>query len=200
MLSIGIPIGIPEGLLPTPEADMATTTRRFAFKNAFKQDFRLGLQFDLFRWRVPKKGLALYHLVPEDLLGHELEHVRFIRGHVTYMVLELHSGKDTKCTLVSCIFKELLAKHEISETIDKIMKYCMRSGVGLEFNNIGAKGKRVFINTQLYDVIYRACRKLHKQVGEVGFEDAVARALKHAPNKKGGYRFKVIEIIHCQWF
>ncbi|KAG1690269.1 hypothetical protein GQR58_007619 [Nymphon striatum] len=109
MLSIGIPIGIPEGLLPTPEADMATTTRRFAFKNAFKQ----------------------------DLLGHELEHVRFIRGHVTYMVLELHSG---------------------------------------------------------------ACRKLHKQVGEVGFEDAVARALKHAPNKKGGYRFKVIEIIHCQWF
>ncbi|KAG1656722.1 hypothetical protein GQR58_023778 [Nymphon striatum] len=71
----------------------------------------------------------------------------------------------------------------------------MRSGVGLEFNNIGAKGKRVFINTQLYDVIYRACRKIHKQVGEVGFEDAVARALKHAPNKKGGYRFKVIEII-----
>ncbi|KAG1650789.1 hypothetical protein GQR58_027737 [Nymphon striatum] len=45
-----------------------------------------------------------------------------------------------------------------------------------------------------------ACRKIHKQVGEVGFEDAVARALKHAPNKKGGYRFKVIEIIHCQWF
>ncbi|KAG1656723.1 hypothetical protein GQR58_023778 [Nymphon striatum] len=41
----------------------------------------------------------------------------------------------------------------------------------------------------------RACRKIHKQVGEVGFEDAVARALKHAPNKKGGYRFKVIEII-----
>ncbi|KAG1656721.1 hypothetical protein GQR58_023778 [Nymphon striatum] len=36
----------------------------------------------------------------------------------------------------------------------------------------------------------RACRKIHKQVGEVGFEDAVARALKHAPNKKGGYRFK----------
>ncbi|KAG1652725.1 hypothetical protein GQR58_026125 [Nymphon striatum] len=81
------------------------------------------------------------------------------------------------------------------------MKYCMRSGVGLKFNNIGAKGKRVFINTQLYDVIYRkfsvvslsgigACRKIHKQVGEVGFEDAVARALKHAPNKKGGYRFK----------
>ncbi|KAG1673031.1 SprT-like domain-containing protein Spartan [Nymphon striatum] len=51
---------------------------------------------------------------------------------------------------------------------------------------------------EFYEIVFdlvpylseRACRKIHKQVGEVGFEDAVARALKHAPNKKGGYRFK----------
>ena len=40
-------------------------------------------------------------------------------------------------------------------------------------------------------IITEACRKIHKEREET-IEGAIGKALKDAPSKKGGYRYKVI--------
>lgn len=40
-----------------------------------------------------------------------------------------------------------------------------------------------------------ACQKIHTDSKEVKFEDTVASILEHAPNKLGGYRWKVLATV-----
>ena len=44
-----------------------------------------------------------------------------------------------------------------------------------------------------------ACQKLHANIREQEFEEALSESLKHAPNRKGGYRFKLGIIVSSRY-
>ena len=59
------------------------------------------------------------------------------------------------------------------------------------FTGLYNDSTRIFVSFVVCMVITEACRKIHKEREET-IADAIGKALKDAPSKKGGYRYKVI--------
>ncbi|XP_045131047.1 2-aminomuconic semialdehyde dehydrogenase-like isoform X2 [Portunus trituberculatus] len=81
--------------------------------------------------------------------------------------------------------------HSLGDAVRRIFKKLGTNSVWSFYSLKGKKGKLPFSDLPICKVIIRACMRTYKEAKTSAVEHQISEALKHAPKRKGGQKYKV---------
>ncbi|KAK3868237.1 hypothetical protein Pcinc_003932 [Petrolisthes cinctipes] len=86
-----------------------------------------------------------------------------------------------------------LGGHSLGNTVRRIFRQLGTNSVWSYYSLKGKKGKKAFADIPLCSVVIKACLTSYTKAKMSEVEDEISEALKHAPKRKGGSKYKESE-------
>ncbi|CAB4020504.1 Hypothetical predicted protein, partial [Paramuricea clavata] len=109
--------------------------------------------------------------------------------------MEVLCGKLEQVAFTKTLVNYFAAQcgHTCGDTVRRIMAKLGTNKLWSLFSFKGRKGKQAFKSLKLCNIIIKACMRSHQKATELSVEEHISETLKHAPNKPGGSRYRVVD-------
>lgn len=98
------------------------------------------------------------------------------------------ADKEFKIKLTQ--YLSALGGHNLGDAVRRIFQKLGTNNVWSSYSLKGRKGKQAFTELPLYRIVIRVCLKSFANSKESEVDNEISEALKHAPKRKGGPRYK----------
>ncbi|XP_064107049.1 uncharacterized protein LOC135216035 [Macrobrachium nipponense] len=88
------------------------------------------------------------------------------------------------------LYLSSLGGHSLGDTVRRIIKKLGSNSVWSSYSLKGRKGKLAFTDLPICKVVIRACLRNYRKAKLSEVEGEISEALKHAPKRKGGLKYK----------
>ncbi|KAK3874781.1 hypothetical protein Pcinc_020305 [Petrolisthes cinctipes] len=136
----------------------------------------------------------------------ELADVRFrkIMAHIKVMdeklqiLINIQQSRESREDVEDVLpaptqYLSALGGHSLGNTVRRIFRQLGTNSVWSYYSLKGRKGKKAFADIPLCSVVIKACLTSYTKAKMSEVEDEISEAIKHAPKRKGGSKYKESE-------